>query len=214
MEEYLRELREPMKMKACFVGDYAVGKTSVAERFVHNRFRSAYIPTIGTQILKKQFVLANPRGRGTIQIDMVIWDIMGQKGFRELLNEAYFHGARGILAVCDITRKETLSNLKYWIESVRKVTGPIPTLVLGNKWDLYEEREIDESDILKLAKDYGMASDMTSAKTGKNIEKAFSSLAERHILDHLMGEGNTESEGPELKSTKTSHRVSSSQEAA
>ena len=127
------EYDSPIKMKVCFVGDFAVGKTSVAERFVHNRFRSAYVPTIGTQILKKQFTLGHPTRKGTIQIDMVIWDIMGQKGFRELLNEAYFHGTRAVLAVCDATREETLDNLTYWIDAVYNVTGPIPVRILGNK---------------------------------------------------------------------------------
>ena len=47
-----------------------------------------------------------------VDVDMTIWDIMGEKGFRELLKEAYFYGAKGILAVCDATRKKTLEDLE------------------------------------------------------------------------------------------------------
>ncbi|MFQ6107643.1 MAG: Rab family GTPase [Thermoplasmata archaeon] len=207
-----RSPRYPVKMKVCFVGDFAVGKTSVAERFVHNRFRSAYVPTIGTQILKKEFIVGNPIGKGTIQVDMVIWDIMGQKGFRELLNEAYFHGARGILAVCDITREETLENLTYWIDSVLKVTGSVPIQILGNKWDLEYQREIEEHDIDRLASQYSSGYFLTSAKTGKNVEQVFSRLAEKHIAEEFAGK-NAQPESSGLKPTEPSHQRSASEEA-
>ena len=181
MEDSAEDSRGPVKMKVCFVGDYAVGKTSLAERFVHNRFRSAYVPTIGTPILKKQFSLATAGDEGTVLVDMVIWDIMGQKGFRELLNEAYFHGTRAVLAICDLTRDETLRNLEYWIDSVFKVTGSIPVRVVGNKWDLRSERKIEEVDIATAAKRYDSGYDLTSAKTGRDVEKAFYSLAEEYV---------------------------------
>jgi small GTP-binding protein len=184
----------PIKMKVCFVGDYAVGKTSVAERFVHNRFRSAYVPTIGTQIMKKQFTLATASGRGNVQIDMVIWDIMGQKGFRELLNEAYFHGTRAVLAVCDVTRDETLGNLEYWIDSVYNVTGQIPVRILGNKWDLGHQRRIQEKDIAALAKKYETGYDLTSAKTGRDVEKAFYALAERYLHEKFSTDASPQVE--------------------
>jgi small GTP-binding protein len=174
-------------MKTCFIGDYSVGKTSLIERFVHNRFTPAYVPTIGTQLFKKKLVVGNPRGRGVIQVDMVIWDIMGQKGFRELLYEAYFNGANAILAVCDITRRETLENLYYWINSVYKVTGWIPLRLLANKWDLKFEREMEKDDIAKTADRYGSDYDLTSAKTGRNVEKAFYLLARDHILGSVFG---------------------------
>jgi len=177
------EYDSPIKMKVCFVGDFAVGKTSVAERFVHNRFRSAYVPTIGTQILKKQFTLGHPSRKGTIQIDMVIWDIMGQKGFRELLNEAYFHGTRAVLAVCDVTREETLDNLTYWIDAVYNVTGPIPVRILGNKWDLKNQLEMDEANIAAMAEKYDTGYSLTSARTGKDVETAFYALADKYIIE-------------------------------
>lgn len=180
-------LRGKVKMKVCFIGDYSVGKTSLIERFVHNRFTPAYVPTIGTQLFKKKLVVGNPRGKGAIHVDMVIWDIMGQKGFRELLYEAYFNGANGILAVCDITRRETLENLYYWINSVHKVTGWIPLRLLANKWDLKLEREMSKDDIAKMADRYGSDHDLTSAKTGRNVEKAFYMLAKDHILSRVFG---------------------------
>jgi small GTP-binding protein len=204
----------PLKMKVCFVGDYAVGKTSIAERFVHDRFRSAYVPTIGTQIMKKQFTLATSGSRGNVKIDMVIWDIMGQKGFRELLNEAYFHGTRAVLAVCDVTRDETLKNLEYWIDSVFNVTGTIPVRILGNKWDLSHQRRIQETDVAALAKKYDTGYDLTSAKTGRDVEKAFYALAERYLVEKFSKGGSYEAEDSADAVSDYSSRASPAEEVS
>ena len=93
-----------MKVKVCLVGEAAVGKTSLIRRFVLENFDDKYIQTLGTKVSKKELSAPNVDPSGDMKIDMTIWDIMGQKGFRELLKEAYFYGAKGILAVCDSTR--------------------------------------------------------------------------------------------------------------
>src|SRR3989442_1011759 len=80
---------------------------------------------LGAKVSKKELAL-NPKVGDAIQMDMTIWDIMGSKGFRELLREAYFHGAQGILAVADITRYDTLEDLDSWVESVFRTVGEIP----------------------------------------------------------------------------------------
>src|SRR5207249_7133728 len=131
-----------MKVKVCLVGEAAVGKTSLIRRFVLENFDDKYIQTLGTKVSKKELTSTSPDGSGELKIDMTIWDIMGQKGFRELLKEAYFYGARGILAVCDVTRRKTLEDLDDWIEGVYSVTGKIPIEFLGNKIDLKDQVQI------------------------------------------------------------------------
>ena len=168
-----------MKVKVCLVGEAAVGKTSLIRRFVLENFDDKYIQTLGTKVSKKELVSPVSDGTGELQIDMTIWDIMGQKGFRELLKEAYFYGARGILAVCDVTRRKTLDDLDDWIEGVYSVTGKIPIEFLGNKVDLKDNGQITEDDMVQAARAYDSPFHFTSAKTGVNVETAFQSLAER-----------------------------------
>src|SRR5436190_1477902 len=79
-----------MKVKVCLIGEAAVGKTSLIRRFVLDNFDDKYIQTLGTKVSKKELASPSPDGTGELKIDMTIWDIMGQKGFRELLKEAYF----------------------------------------------------------------------------------------------------------------------------
>ncbi|TLZ84002.1 MAG: GTP-binding protein [Methanobacteriota archaeon] len=168
-----------MKVKVCLIGEAAVGKTSLIRRFVLDNFDDKYIQTLGTKVSKKELASPSPDGSGDLKIDMTIWDIMGQKGFRELLKEAYFYGARGILAVCDVTRRKTLEDLDDWIEGVYSVTGKIPIEFLGNKIDLKDQQQISEDEMVQAARAYDSPFHFTSAKAGVNVEIAFQSLAER-----------------------------------
>jgi len=171
-----------MKMKVCLVGEAAVGKTSLIRRFVLDDFDDKYIQTLGTKVSKKEILTQATDGTGELRIDMTIWDIMGQKGFRELLKEAYFYGAKGILAVCDVTRKRTLDDLDDWIEGVYSVTGRIPIEFLANKVDL-EKPELGEEELIQAARAYDSSFHFTSAKSGVNVELAFQSLGERIVKE-------------------------------
>ena len=172
-----------MKIKICLVGEAAVGKTSLIRRFVLDDFDDKYIQTLGTKVSKKE--LSVSQDGEAVKVDMTIWDIMGQKGFRELLKEAYFYGAKGVIAVTDVTRKTTLDDLDDWIEGVYSVTGKIPIQYMANKWDLKDQAEIGEEELVQATKAYDSPYFFTSAKTGEGVEAAFQNLAERIAKDKL-----------------------------
>ena len=173
--------RQKMKVKICLVGEGAVGKTCLIRRFIQDQFDDRYISTLGAKVSKKEIKLDGPNGGS--DIDMTIWDIMGEKGFRELLKEAYFHGAQGVLAVCDVTRKQTLEDLGEWVAAVVKVTGNVPIEFLANKADLKDEMDVTEADIRRTAEAHHAPYLFTSAKTGQNVEDAFAKLA-KMIVAH------------------------------
>ncbi len=170
------QLTEEIKTKICLVGDNNVGKTSLIRRFVLDTFDDKYTSTIGTKVTKKEVTVKKENGR-EINLSMLIWDIMGQKGFRELLRESYFYGAEAALCVCDVTNKESLEELKYWIKSMESITGHIPMVFIGNKDDLTDQSVVTRQDIEKIATSYGSPAIVTSAKTGENVETAFMRLA-------------------------------------
>ncbi|TET91241.1 MAG: GTP-binding protein [Methanomassiliicoccales archaeon] len=170
-----------MKAKICLVGEQAVGKTSLIRRYVLDEFSDDYIATMGAKVTKKNVEIKHD-SLGNVQVNLVIWDIMGDKGFRDLLREAYFQGAQGIMAVCDVTRKETLTDLRSWIEAVSRVSGRIPTQVLANKIDLTHEMQFSETDVKGISGFYESRYLLTSAKTGENVENAFIEMA-RAVVD-------------------------------
>ncbi|TLZ70402.1 MAG: GTP-binding protein [Methanobacteriota archaeon] len=174
-----------LKSKICLVGEKAVGKTSLIRRYVLNMFDEQYLTTIGTRVSKKEVRVLLPEQDLLVEIDMTIWDIMGEKGFRELLKDAYFYGANGILAVADVTRRRTLDDLDDWIDGIEHVVGKVPILLAVNKADLREGAQFVERDVAQIAKAYGSEYIMTSAKTGERVEDAFlrlGSLVAEHQL--------------------------------
>lgn len=104
-------LEQPrIKLKICLAGEAFVGKTSLIRRFVYDEFEDKYITTLGTKVTKKDLQL-KVDGADEERVVLMVWDIMGNRGIRDLLQEAYFNRANGALLVCDVTRPETLQEL-------------------------------------------------------------------------------------------------------
>ncbi len=182
--------RKHFKAKVCLVGNPAVGKTSLVRRYALNEFDDHYLTTLGTKVSKKPVRVTDPSKDLDADIDMMIWDIMGQPGFREMLKDAYFFDAKGVLAVADLTRKDTLEDLKQWIGSVEGVTGKVPIVVAVNKSDLNGEARVTTAEAVQAAEVLGADLFLTSAKTGANVEEAFRRLGARLVHNAMRNDGN------------------------
>ena len=165
-----------MKAKVVLVGDGGVGKTSLIRRFVLDVYDDRYLHTVGTKVSKIR--LDVPVEGGRVEMDCVIFDIMGQRGFRDMVKETYFHGSHGYLAVCDVTHRESLASLHDWIATASEQTGPIPGFIIVNKIDLAEkQRTFSGEDVGTVARIFDASVAYASAKTGVGVDEAFSGLA-------------------------------------
>ncbi len=129
--------------------------------------------TVGTNISTKHVEVGEDR------VTLLIWDIIGQKGY-DALRSMYYKGAMGGLVVCDASRRDTLASLDNWVASIRNIAGLAPLVFLANKWDL-EEKQLQESDVDAVAQKYGSRAMVTSAKSGQNVARAFQILAEKIV---------------------------------
>ena len=166
-----------MKMKICAVGEEAVGKTSLIDRYMADVFTASYRRTIGTMISKKTLELEGTNGEPAV-VDAVIWDIMGRKGFMDLLRDAYFYRTNGVFAVLDTTRRGTLEALHGWLEGVSSSVGKLPIVILANKEDLKKDSEITKKEVEAFAESWDAVHFYTSAKTGENVREAFEKLVQ------------------------------------
>ncbi len=165
----------PYFFKICLIGDFAVGKTSLARRFLYNEYQADYQATIGVNISKKEIHLTDPI---PAQVTLVIWDLAGGEPFTPIV-EAYYRGAAGALFVADITRPATVEHLSQYIEEFRLVNPDADAVVLLNKVDLLSAHAVEAFDQETLREKLGTPIFLTSARTGYNVENAFLSLARR-----------------------------------
>lgn len=174
-----------IKLKVCMAGEAMVGKTSLIRRYTVDAYEDRYIATLGTKITKKTLTAQDARTSAPVNVSLILWDIMGTPTLRELLKEAYYHGAQGVLGVAEVTRKETLKELDAWYRSIRTVAGEVPTYVVVNKSDLEAEHRLDEATVDAFCKQRGWEWSFTSAKTGQGVEDAFRTLVERVLASRL-----------------------------
>ncbi len=165
-----------MKAKVCLVGEPAVGKTSLIRRYISGHFDDSYVPTLQAKFASKRLTLDLHPEDTRVHLTLIIWDIVGDKGMRQLLKEAYFFGAQGILAVCDITRRATLEDLRSWWRSVMDTVGEVPWVVAVNKSDLTGRYAFGEEKLHMVSDLLVSATQCTSAKTGDGVEEAFELL--------------------------------------
>ena len=168
-----------IKQKICLLGGVAVGKTSLVERFVHERFDEKYLTTVGISVSKKLMppIQRRPNGR-TVQYMFLIWDIAGLERFEPMVMN-YFRGASGALAVADLTRPQTIDNLGPICKKFKSVNPQAALVTIGNKLDLFKDDETVHSRLKKLASQYSAEVMLTSAKSGDGVEEAFISLSHR-----------------------------------
>ncbi len=150
-------------------------------RFSKGSFDEFYATTLGISVSKKCVAPTDVPSAGPRRVEMILFDVMGQRKFRDVLLESYFKGGQAILAVWDVTQPETLGELRGWIDLAREVAGPIPVVIAANKVDLAEGGALEPPELGALARDRGNEWFRTSAKTGENVEAAFARLAE-HLI--------------------------------
>lgn len=170
-------VRRNLIKKICMLGDGAVGKTSLIRKYVYDDFDDKYLATIGAKVTKKVIEVEQENG-DVINLTMMINDIVGQVEF-EKIHRQFYRGSEGALLVCDLTRKDTLEHMDWWIEHFYAVVEGVPVVLLGNKFDLQGQHQVTARDMEEHAKKLDCEFFFTSAKTGVNVENTFEYIGRR-----------------------------------
>ncbi|UCG04558.1 MAG: GTP-binding protein [Candidatus Heimdallarchaeota archaeon] len=189
----------PLLAKICLLGDGEVGKTSLMSSYLKRGFTTEYIPTIGSDFLSKQVTLDTKLGRKDLQFQ--IWDLAGQPAFDQV-RKLYYKGSAGAFLVFDLTYSDSLENLDKWLDEFSKniQTEKSSIFLLGNKLDLTDEVKVFPDTIECYINNHlvdkfsnvdpHIEYYQTSAKTGENVDKAFSLLGRRIIELHYSSKGD------------------------
>ena len=158
--------------KIVVVGSSGVGKTAILDRLVCKEFREVIPLTIGIDIQTYNL----QTDKENIKLQML--DTAGRKVFRPIYKE-YFRDALGAVLVFDLSQRQSFDELNMWINDLNSLCSPNAYIVLvGNKNDLADDRQISETEAQEFAKRYNIIYLETSAKTGENVEETFSRLGQ------------------------------------
>ncbi|KRX03367.1 P-loop containing nucleoside triphosphate hydrolase [Pseudocohnilembus persalinus] len=175
--------------KVVLVGDAAVGKTHLVNRFIKDEEPQSTIPTIGVEFATKTVPLKDGG-----QIKAQIWDTAGQEKYRSITSAHYRNAVGGIL-VFDITKEKSFHNIGKWLEELKTHSSEDIILILvGNKLDLVQEnpqmRKISYEQAEQFAKENNMLYEESSAYSYQQTSSAFEKLIEE-IYEYKMRQFNS-----------------------
>ena len=156
--------------KIVLIGESGVGKSNLLLRFTRNEFDAEKRSTIGVEFATRSIQHDNKVIRAQI------WDTAGQERYRAITN-AYYRGAVGALVVYDITKENTFKSIERWLSELKDNADPkIVIMIIGNKADLSQTREVEETIAKEFCQNQKLFFFETSALDGTNVENAFKSL--------------------------------------
>ena len=168
-------------LKFVIIGDSGVGKSNILLRYINNTFSDEFKTTVGVE-----FGAKNLEVNGRIY-RIQIWDTAGQENFRSIAR-AYYKNSVCACIVYDITNRNSFNSIQSWIDDcVKQSPKSILFILIGNKNDLNESREVQYEEGVEFAKKRNMIFLETSAKTGNNISTIFDKSIrqiDKNILDN------------------------------
>ena len=153
-------------IKIVLLGQSATGKTCIATRYVKGTFLSSSVSTVGASYLTKSATVDG------ITYDLNIWDTAGQELYRSL-TPMYYRNAHAAIVVFDITNRQSFEAARRWIEELRGTGENSFIVIVGNKIDLEDARQVTEQDGNSLANELKCKYIETSALSGVGIELLF-----------------------------------------
>jgi small GTP-binding protein len=163
-------VKDDFKLKIVVVGDSGVGKTNLIRRFIQDDFQSNSKATVGVEFFSKSFKIND----NVFKIE--IWDTAGQERYKSI-TAAYYKGAKGGLVVYDVTSKTSFDNVDNWVSEIKeKASTDMKTMMIGNKIDLKDERQVSTEEALEKAKLLELPLMEASALDSTNVKQAFYDL--------------------------------------
>ena len=181
----MEEEEYSLLFKIILIGDANVGKTNILSRYISDTFLETSKSTVGVELATKVEQYNNKK------IKIQIWDTAGQERYKSI-TKTYYKGSKGALIVFDITKKDSFKNVDKWINDLKEFgDDDVAILLVGNKCDLEDKREVPVEDVKKKAELFDIGYCETSALKAKNIDYAFQTLI-KLVAEKMEKEKNGE----------------------
>lgn len=160
-----------MTFNISLIGNQFVGKTCIANAINGQNFDPSYVPTHGALMIKVPFHTTDNKTYW-----FYLWDTAGMEKYKSLA-PVYYRDSNSALIVCDVTSRESFDSIKDWYKLyLDNVSGKNPIMLIGNKIDLAEQRQVSTEELANLATELKCLYIEVSAKESVNINKILSSI--------------------------------------
>ena len=160
-----------IKLKLLIIGDSNVGKTSMLLNYTDNYFPESHLATIGVEYKVKELTTKD------YNITLQIWDTAGQERFRSI-TKSFFRNTNGIIFVYDVTSRKSFHSVKDWIKDSELHDSGFEKILVGNKIDLKDQREVKFDELKELGLKKRIDVMEVSAKERINIDEAFQKIVD------------------------------------
>ncbi|KAB5562896.1 ras family-domain-containing protein [Coniochaeta sp. 2T2.1] len=157
------------------LGAGGVGKSCLTAQFVHNEWIESYDPTIEDSYRTQVSV----DGR---QVVLEILDTAGTEQF-VAMRDLYMKSGQGFLLVFSITSKSSLQEITNLREEIIRIKDDenIPLVIVGNKCDLEEQRQVERAKAYSLSQRWQAPYYESSARTRMNVDEVFVDLCRQML---------------------------------
>ncbi|EDV23222.1 Ras-related protein Rab-23 [Trichoplax sp. H2] len=161
-------------IKVVVVGNGAVGKSSMIQRYCKGIFTKDYKKTIGVDFLERQISIDSK------DIRLMLWDTAGQEEF-DAITKSYYRGAQACVLAFSTTDRDSFEAIESWKRKVEAEVGSIPMVLVQNKIDLIDDAKMDSEETEKLAKKLHLRFYRTSVKDNVKVDDVFKYLATKYL---------------------------------
>lgn len=186
----MREEDLEISIKVLVVGNGAVGKSSMIQRYCKGLFTKEYKKTIGVDFLEKTINYEEE------EVRLMLWDTAGQEEF-DAITKAYYRGAQGCVLAFSTVDHASYTAVQRWRGKVLEECGDIPMVLVQNKIDLLDGATVTKEEAESLAKKLKVRLYRTSVKEDFNVSTVFEYLAKQYI-DGMKEGDQFEEEQPQI----------------
>lgn len=199
----MREEEIETAIKVVVVGNGAVGKSSMIQRYCKGIFTKDYKKTIGVDFLERQIEINGE------DVRLMLWDTAGQEEF-DAITKAYYRGAQACVLAFSTVDRDSFEAIETWKKKVEDEVGEIAMVLVQNKIDLADDALVDTDEAENLAKKLKIRFYRTSVKDNLNVDDVFKYLAEKYLqqINTVIEEDlNPQKIGPTLFTTQTTNNT-------
>ncbi|XP_070555524.1 ras-related protein Rab-23-like [Ptychodera flava] len=170
----MREEEIEVAIKVVVVGNGAVGKSSMIQRYCKGIFTKDYKKTIGVDFLERQIDVNGE------DVRLMLWDTAGQEEF-DAITKSYYRGAQACVLAFSTVDRDSFEAIEGWKRKVEDEVGNIPMALVQNKIDLVDDAVLEPEEADELAKKLKLKFFRTSVKEDLNVNDVFRYLSERYL---------------------------------